>query len=103
MHRALHPWGAASVPGETTGTDFVRLGAGWCAGRDVANETVAHGLATTGGIVSHTCVAGLTHGLTVDNLLAVNVVTAEVELMHASEDEYTTRSGHCEAAAATSP
>jgi FAD/FMN-containing dehydrogenase len=66
---------------------------------DVDHETQVHGLATTGGIVSHTGVAGLTlggglgtlmrkHGLTVDNLLAADVVTAEGEQVHASDDEH---------------
>jgi hypothetical protein len=52
--------------------------------------TQAFGLATTGGIISHTGIAGLTlggglghlmrkHGLTVDNLLGVDLVTAEGE------------------------
>ena len=56
--------------------------------------TLAHGLATTGGTVSNTGIAGLTlgggigwlmgqHGLTIDNLLAVELVTAEGKLVRA--------------------
>ena len=66
---------------------------------DVDHQTQAHGLATTGGIVSHTGVAGVTlgggmgflmrkHGLVVDNLLAAEVVTAEGSIVRASADEH---------------
>ncbi len=77
-------------------TARVQGGALW---GDVDHETQAHGLATTGGIVGHTGVAGLTlggglgflmrkHGLAVDNLLAAEVVTAEGGIVRASADEH---------------
>src|SRR5512132_357537 len=65
---------------------------------ELDRETQLHGLATVGGIVTHTGIAGLTlgggigwlmrkHGATVDNLLSADVVTAEGELLTASADE----------------
>jgi FAD/FMN-containing dehydrogenase len=60
--------------------------------------TQLHGLATTGGAVSSTGVAGLTlgggfgflmgqHGFTIDTLTAVDVVTARGEVLRASKEE----------------
>jgi len=61
-------------------------------------ETQVHGLATTGGVVSTTGIAGLTlggglgwlmgkHGLAADNLIAAEVVTAAGDVVRASAEE----------------
>ena len=65
---------------------------------ELDRETQAFGLATTGGTVSMTGIAGLTlggglgwlmgqHGLTCDNLLSVDVVTADARLLTASASD----------------
>ncbi len=70
-------------------------GATWA---EVDRATQAHGLATTGGRVSTTGVAGLTlgggsgwlermHGLACDNLVAVELVTADGRIARASAEE----------------
>src|SRR3954468_4170079 len=71
---------------------------GGCTWRDVDLETQAHGLATTGGLVSTTGVSGCTlgggigwlmrrHGLACDNVIAADVVTTDGEMVRASADE----------------
>ncbi len=73
----------------------VEGGAIW---RDVDRETQAFGLAVPGGLISDTGVAGLTlsggigwlrgrYGLTIDSLVAADVVTAEGRLVRASAEE----------------
>jgi FAD/FMN-containing dehydrogenase len=65
---------------------------------ELDRETQHFGLATVGGIVTHTGIAGLTlgggigwlmrkYGATVDNLLSADVVTAQGEIVTASEEE----------------
>ena len=69
-----------------------------CTLGDVDSETQLHGLATVLGFVSATGVAGLTvgggfgyltrkHGWTCDNLISMEVVTAEGKLVRASAEE----------------
>lgn len=75
----------------------VRAQAGVLLG-DLDHETQAFGMAVPAGIVTHTGLAGLTlgggigwimrkYGLTIDQLLSVDMVTADGELVKAGEDE----------------
>jgi FAD/FMN-containing dehydrogenase len=65
---------------------------------ELDRETQLFGLATVGGIVTHTGIAGLTlgggigwlmrkYGATVDNLLSADIVTAQGEVVTASEQQ----------------
>src|SRR5437763_8113197 len=71
---------------------------GGCTWADFDHETQAFGLAVTGGLVSTTGLAGFTlgggigwlmrkYGLTCDNLLAADVVTADGQPVHARADQ----------------
>jgi FAD/FMN-containing dehydrogenase len=77
---------------------LVRAGGGSRLG-DVDRATQEHGLAVPFGVVSQTGIAGLTlsggmgwlrraHGLTIDNLVAAVVVTADGDVVCASADEH---------------
>jgi FAD/FMN-containing dehydrogenase len=78
-----------------TRTAWAQPGLLW---QEFDHETQAFGLATTGGVVGETGIAGLTlgggvgwlvrkHGLACDNLLAADVVTAEGQLRRATSTE----------------
>src|SRR5436309_464427 len=65
---------------------------------ELNRETQLHGLAVTGGVVSSTGIAGLTfggglgwlmgkHGLALDNLRSVELVTPEGKVLRASQEE----------------
>src|SRR5437762_4885822 len=66
---------------------------------ELNRETQLHGLAVTGGVVSSTGIAGLTlggglgwlmskHGLALDNLQSVELVTAEGEVLRVNGEEH---------------
>jgi FAD/FMN-containing dehydrogenase len=94
------------------GSRTARAGAGATWG-DFNHATHAFGLATTGGIISTTGITGLTlgggigylargFGLSIDNLISADVVTADGKSVTASEHENEDLFWGCAAGAATS-
>jgi FAD/FMN-containing dehydrogenase len=90
----LSPMKAVRVDSERR-TARVEAGATW---KEFDEETQKYGLATTGGLISSTGVAGFTlgggiswlvrkHGLACDNLISAEVVTADGQLVRASAEE----------------
>jgi FAD/FMN-containing dehydrogenase len=78
----------------TRGTARAQGGVTW---REYNRATHVHGLATTGGMVSTTGIAGLTlgaglgwlmgkYGMAIDNLLAVELITADGQALHVTEE-----------------
>ena len=89
---------------------WVQGGATW---GDFDREAQAHGLATPGGVVSATGVGGLTlagglgwlrgkHGLGIDNVLSVEIVTADGQLRPPARWRTAISTGGCAAEAETS-
>jgi len=67
--------------------------------RELNRETQVYGLATTGGVIGTTGVAGLTlggglgwlmakYGMALDNLLSIDLVTADGQVLRAAHDEH---------------
>jgi len=93
-------------------TRTARVQAGVLLG-ELDRASQAFGLAVTTGVVTHTGVAGLTlgggigwimrkYGLTINNLLSVDIVTASGELLKASQTHHADLFWGCAAAVATS-
>ena len=72
--------------------------------KEYNRETQAHGLASTGGVISTTGIGGLTlgggfgwllpkHGVALDNLRSAEVVVADGRILRASVDEHADLSG----------
>src|SRR5207245_1053455 len=90
----LSPMRAVAVDSKR-GVATAEPGATW---GDYDAVTGQHGLASTGGLISTTGVAGLTlgggigwlqrkHGLACDNLVAADIVTAAGDIVHADAEE----------------
>ena len=77
-------------------TSLTATAQGGCLWEDVDRKAAEYGLATVGGTVNHTGIGGLTlgggygwlsgeHGLTIDNLVAVQIVLADGSIITANE------------------